>query len=78
MHNYGSLRMFFKKFCNMLLKRNLVEISIFFMIFIFIVYAERSKYHPNPGITTHINFIAIELALCQTYKTNLPDSLVGY
>jgi hypothetical protein len=59
----------------MLLKRNLVEVGILFMVFIFIVYAERTKYHPNPGGTTKINFIAIELALCQTYKKNLPDNI---
>jgi hypothetical protein len=54
---------------------NLVEVGILFMIFIFIVYAERTKYHPYPRITTRINFMAIELALCQTYKKNLPDSI---
>jgi hypothetical protein len=59
----------------MLLKRNLVEVSILFMIFIFIVYTERSKYHPNTGITTNTNFMAIKLALCQTYKKKLPNSI---
>jgi hypothetical protein len=53
---------------------NLVEVGILFLVFIFIVYEAR-KDHPNPGITTHINFLAIKFALCQTYQKNFPNSI---
>jgi len=58
----------------MFLKKELI--TILFMVFIFILYyAEEAKHHPNTGGKTKVNFLAIEVALCQIYKKNLPDTI---
>jgi len=66
--------MYHYRVLKMSLKKNLI--AILFMVFIFILYyTDEAKHHPNTGGKTKTNFLAIEVALCQTYRKNLPDSI---